>query len=191
MEETGDTTRLCRWIERLDQGDEAAMGELICHFQERLLHLAEKMLRRFPGVTRWEAGEDLRQMALIRLSRSLRDVKPESSRQFFGFAALQLRRELLNLAERYSRLATTSGNAISDLSAPSTNAPDTLISWTEFHATVDALPEQLAVVFRLVWYDGLTQSEVADLLCISLKTVKNRWRDARIKLSESLPDRFG
>jgi RNA polymerase sigma-70 factor (ECF subfamily) len=179
----------------MDRGDDGALNELIEHFQERLEHLAAKMLRDYPRVRRWEAPDDVLQNALIRLSRALREVRPSSSKEFFGLARLQLRRELLNLAERYAnRLSQSeaSGVDVRDRVEPSKNEPSRLISLAEFEVAfqkqVDALAEPLREVFCLIWYDGLTQPEAAEFLGVSLRMVKYRWRDARIEIADALPD---
>lgn len=67
-----------------------------------------------------------------------------------------------------------------------TGEPSTLAEWGEFHRAVDALSDEAKEVFGLIWYDGFTQQETADLLEVSLKTVQRRWQDARIALAEVL-----
>src|SRR5262249_56346137 len=64
---------------------------------------ARRMLRRFPAVHRWEQTDDVLQNAQLRLLRALQAVTPDSTRAFFGLAAEQIRRELLDLARRYAR----------------------------------------------------------------------------------------
>jgi DNA-directed RNA polymerase specialized sigma24 family protein len=94
------TTQLRRWAARIRAGDRAACEEMLRAAQSRLERLARKMMRRFPGVARWEESGDLLQNALLRLLRALEHVKPTSVRSFFGLAAERMRRELLDLARR-------------------------------------------------------------------------------------------
>ena len=68
---------------------------------ERLTRIAAKMLKGYPGVARWEQGDDVAQNALIRLDRALRAVTPPTARDFFRLAAAQVRRELIDLARHY------------------------------------------------------------------------------------------
>jgi DNA-directed RNA polymerase specialized sigma24 family protein len=63
--------------------------------------MASVMLRRFPGVARWEETGDILQGATMRLLRSLETLSPNSVAEFLGLAALQMRRELLDLARRH------------------------------------------------------------------------------------------
>jgi RNA polymerase sigma-70 factor (ECF subfamily) len=59
-------------------------------------------------------------------------------------------------------------------------------SWTEFHRQVDALPCEARETFDLLWYQGLTQAEAAEVLGVSEPTVKRRWRAARVQLAAAL-----
>ena len=61
---------------------------------------------------------------------------------------------------------------------------ETLLGWAEFHDGVSSLPDDEAEVFGLLWYHELTQEEAADVLGVSLSTLKRRWQSARIRLME-------
>jgi RNA polymerase sigma-70 factor (ECF subfamily) len=64
--------------------------------------------------------------------------------------------------------------------------PATLEGWARFHEQVEALPGEEREVFNLLWYEGLSQGEVAALLGVGLRTVKRRWQKARLLLYEGL-----
>ena len=59
------------------------------------------MFRNYPHLRRWEQTDDVFQTAALKLHRSLAEVKPESVRQFFGLAATQIRRTLIDLARHH------------------------------------------------------------------------------------------
>src|SRR5262245_20688111 len=59
------------------------------------------MLKGFPKVHRWEQTDDVLQNAALRLHRTLQQMAVEPSRHFFRLAALNIRRELLDLAKHY------------------------------------------------------------------------------------------
>jgi hypothetical protein len=59
------------------------------------------MLGRFPTVRRWADTGDVLQSALVRLLGALKQVDVPSTRAFFGLAAEQMRRELLDLARHF------------------------------------------------------------------------------------------
>jgi DNA-directed RNA polymerase specialized sigma24 family protein len=73
-----------------------------------------------------------------------------------------------------------------DSPAADTNEPGRLTDWTEFHAQVEALPDEQKEVFNLVWYQGLTQVEAAALIGVTERVVKWRWRAARLTLHQAL-----
>src|SRR5262245_62623942 len=95
------TVQIQAWLDRLRGGDESARCELLGCACERLRNLARKMLRGYPNVRRWEQTDDVLQTAVIRLHRALQQVPVQTSLDFFRLAALNIRRELLDLARHY------------------------------------------------------------------------------------------
>jgi RNA polymerase sigma factor (sigma-70 family) len=188
--EVGHTTQLQNWLTVLDRDDVRA--EIIEHTCERLRGLARRMLRGIPGVHRWTETDDVLQNALIRLHRSLAEVRPQSARQFYGLATTQIRRELLDLARSQfgpegigKNHQTDGGVAAAELA---TTEPQSLEDWTAFHEEVEKLPDQEREVFGLLWYGGLPQADAAKVLGISLATLKRRWQSARLHLGKVLHD---
>jgi RNA polymerase sigma-70 factor (ECF subfamily) len=55
-----------------------------------------------------------------------------------------------------------------------------------FHESVEALPQELKIVVEQLWYNGLTQSDAAKILGISLATLKRRWTQARLLMADSI-----
>ena len=190
----GETARLLD-LHRL--GDENALNDLIVHSCERLRHLASRMLKTYPKVGRWEDTGDVLQNALLRLCQALKAMKPESVRHFYSLAALQIRRELLDLAAHHhgpqghgAKHHTDGGGKAADDQGGAfdkhPHEPDCLDGWTDFHQSVEALPEEERELFALLWYEELTQEEAAAVLNISLRTVRRRWQSARLKLAEAM-----
>jgi RNA polymerase sigma-70 factor (ECF subfamily) len=201
MAESSDLTlRIQGWIDRLRAGDESARQELLNCACERLTRLTHKMLQGFPRVRRWEETGDVLQNSLMRLHRSLADVKPATAVDFFRLAALNIRRELLDLAKHHygpegsaahhasiGPRSDTDSNAPAILDRPDDDTgPDPLASWTEFHEQIERLPDEDREVFDLLWYQGLSQAEAGKVLGISERTVKRRWQAARLRLYQSL-----
>jgi RNA polymerase sigma-70 factor (ECF subfamily) len=193
----GETTLIGQLLGRLRAGDVQARDELLEIAGARLNRLARKMLRSYPGVARWEQTDDVLQNAALRLHRALREVTPESPRSFFNLAAVLMRRELIDLARHHYGphglgahhksvgQADTRGTAIEG-PATETDEPGALADWGEFHDRVEALPDEPREVFNLIWYQGLTQAEAAEVLGLTERVVKWRWRAARLALHEAL-----
>jgi RNA polymerase sigma-70 factor (ECF subfamily) len=188
-------------LDRLRGGDASAESELLNCACERLRYLARKMLKSYPRVQRWEQTDDVLQNAVVRLHRTLRQVTIETSRDFFRLAALNIRYELLDLVKHYygpqghgARHASwhagdsTSQDGRSDSAEPAdlTGEPSRLAAWGEFHEHIAALPDEEREVFDLLWYQGLSQAEAAELLGVSERTIKRRWQTARLKLHDAL-----
>jgi RNA polymerase sigma-70 factor (ECF subfamily) len=197
---SGDqTTRLNLWITRLRDGDDSALDAILSFFQNRLARLTHEMLKGYPIVRRMEQTSDVLQNSMLRLSRALRDfagrltttegAESFHTRDFFRLAALQIRRELLDLAKHYRSRPGLVHATGSDPPAGSTWDTDRLEKWTEFHEQAAALPEKAREVFDLLWYQGMKQAEAAELLGVDVRTVKARWLDARLRLNAVLQGR--
>jgi RNA polymerase sigma-70 factor (ECF subfamily) len=194
------STYLQQCLDRLRAGDECARQELLVGACARLNELTRTMLKDYRRLKRWEQTDDVLQNALLRLHRSLQDVTPPSLRDFYRLAALQIRRELIDLARHYfgpegPGLHHHSNAAEGDSRRTPKPAyeqpvaaeePGTLAAWGEFHWQVDNLPEEEREVFDLVWYQGLKHTEAAALLGVSARTVKRRWQAACLRLHEAL-----
>jgi RNA polymerase sigma-70 factor (ECF subfamily) len=151
------------------------------------------MLSEFQRVRRWTETADVLQNALVRLVAALRDVKPQSSREFLTLAALQIRRELLNLTRKFygpEGLGANHESAVAggpDGRAPVEKAdlshePCSLAQWTELHQHIEVLPDEEREVVDLLFYQGLSQAEAAALIDVSVRTVQRRWHAALVKL---------
>ena len=190
-------TQIGRLIKRMNQADDAALEELVQHSANRLESLARQMLRGYPALRRWVETDDVLQNALMRLLRALQAVQPESASHFLSLAALQIRRELVDLARHYfgpaglaarhesrggSDSTSDSGVEVSDLS----HEPSTLAQWCELHEQLAALPDDQREVVNLLFYQGLNQHEAADVLGVSVRTVQRRWHTALARLHEKL-----
>jgi len=50
------------------------------------------------------------------------------------------------------------------------------------------LPAEECEVVELIFYQGWTQAEVADLLDVTVRTVQRRWQSALLQLHQDLND---
>lgn len=186
------------WIDRLQAGDESARKELINCACEQLTVLTRKMLRGFQRLKRWEETMDVMQNATLRLCRTLEQVKPKTAVEFYRLASMNIRRELLDLTKhhyramgpgaRHESVGPTGPDDSRPAFDPATDSeePTRMAAWTDFHAKVEGLPDEEREVFDLFWYQGLPQADIAQMLNVTERTVKRRWRSARMLLHDAL-----
>jgi RNA polymerase sigma-70 factor (ECF subfamily) len=195
-EPTLNTTQLHHWLARYRAGDPAAANSLLRATCDRLEALARKMLRGFPKVRLHVQTDDVLQNALVRLLRALETMEPASLRDFFNLAAVQLRRELLDLARHFRPIIQheaaplgqpgANGKPAEPEPVDRTDEPQDLDRWTRFHEEVDRLPAEEREVVSLVFYHGWTQAEVAEQLGVTVRTVQRRWQAALLTLHDLL-----
>jgi RNA polymerase sigma factor (sigma-70 family) len=197
------STQMRLLIHRVLAEDAGAFDDLVVAATERLRRLSHAMLSHYPQVKRWEDTEDVLQLVLWRLHRSLTEVRPTTSREFFGLAATQIRRSMIDLLRHHhgplgngahhlsrggGQAADDSGGLLAEAIDDSSH-PASLQDWSAFHEAVDRLPDEEREVFALTWYQGLTRVDIAMLLNISEKTVIRRINRARLMLQKELgPD---
>ena len=197
MAEQSDT-QIESCLRMLQAGDENAKDLLIEHSCERLRRLARKQLSGFPLVKRWEDTDDVLQAALLKLHRSLDEVKPDTVRGYFGLAATQIRRRLTDLARKHGGPQGIGSNHATNAAKDDERGPErydigdqqdgptTLSQWTSFHEAVGTLPDPQRECFDLLFYQDMKQHEAAEVLNVDVRTVKRRWRDAKLTLQEQL-----
>jgi RNA polymerase sigma factor (sigma-70 family) len=169
-----------------------AVRDLLERAADRLQMLCSAMLhRQYPRLSRPPLNlraEEMLSAVAERLLRSLHEVRPEGTRQFFALVNRHLRWELNDLARRLDEqsaelvaldeaaLAPEPSDAVLDLRA------------RRILEAIDRLPPEEREVFELVRIQGLGQAEVAELTEVSTKTVQRRLSRGLLRLAEQLGD---
>lgn len=192
--------RLAACLERLSAGDASARDELIAIACERMRGIAHRMLRSFPTVRRWDETDDVVQNAAMRLFRAITQITPRDPRGFIGLAAVQIRRELLDLARKHSGPESYAANHETNMQRvdgdyrpkvdeahAQVEPSDRLDRWTRLHEAAAGLPDDERELFHLVWYLGLKQDDASKLLGCAVRTVKRRWDSAKQLLAAAMP----
>lgn len=191
----GDTT-LQRLLDDACLHRPDAYRELLLRACDRLRLLAGKGLRGFTALRRWVETDDVLQQAMLRLHRSLQEVRPSTVGDFFVLAGLQIRRELHDLHRHHfgphgigTNHHTDGHGRADDMQGPLSTVAENAqmpVGWDRFHDFVEALPEEERAVVDCLFIGELTQEETAQVLDVSLRTVKRRWQSARIRLQEAI-----
>jgi RNA polymerase sigma-70 factor (ECF subfamily) len=198
----GETTaRVQSALDRFRAGDGQALDDIFARSAQRLEQMARRMLRgSFARVATLEQTADVVQEAVIRLLRALPETPLSSPLEFYRLSARTMRRTLIDFARHHYGpegsaanrahvpFAGTSTAPGLDPRADNTHNPESLAAWAEFHERVATLPDVQREVFDLLWYSELSQEDAAQLLAVSVPTVKRRWRDAKLAIIEMLGD---
>ena len=152
-----------------------------------------ELARRQMGAER--AGHSLQPTALVHeawLRLGGNDAVPwEGRAHFFGSAAESMRRILVDHAR--SRNAQKRGAhgqrlPLDAVELAAADDPGLVLALDEALVRLQAHDERLARVVRLRFWAGLGEKEVAELLAVSERTVRNDWQLARGWLARELKD---
>jgi RNA polymerase sigma-70 factor (ECF subfamily) len=171
---------------------EPLVRALLARAVHRLRFLCSALLHRsYPRLTRAPVNleaDELLGAVVERLLKSLQHARPESVRQFFALANQHMRWELNDLARRLDEkgrpVELVEGLAL----APESSGSSLSLDARRMLQAIESLPEEEGEVFSLVRIQGLSQTEVAELLGVSSKTVQRRLNRSLLLLTEVLAD---
>ena len=181
-------SELTRVLDRVQQGDARAAGELLPLVYDELRQLASAKM------ARESAGHTLQPTALVHEAwlRLGGDAAPtfENRAHFFGAAAEAMRRILIERARR--RLAAKRGSGVEvvdldEIEIPSPVADDDqLLAVNEALEKFSALDPRKAELVKLRYFVGMSFDEAASALGIAVPTAKQWWAYARAWLTVEL-----
>ncbi len=169
-------------------GDAAASEALMPLVYDELRRVAHRHLR---GE---RAGHTLGTTALVNeawLKLAGQDAPFSNRAHFLGIAALAMRRILISYAKGRQAQKRGSGERAVTLEpgrVPDPSAPAELLALDDALEELLALDERAGHVVLYRFYAGLTEPEIADVLGVSVPTVKRDWRRARAWLATALED---
>jgi RNA polymerase sigma factor (sigma-70 family) len=193
--------RLTACLDRLAAGDHSARDEILEACQHRLRVLSHRLLGKFARVRRWDGTDDVMQNAAMRLHRALGETVPDSPRGLMALMAVQIQRELIDLARKHAGPHSWASNhdtnaglngsewecRVDEAAQPDDSREEIPIErWEEFHAAIEALPGDLREVFRMVWYLGLDREAAAKAMGCSVRTLGRMWAEAREQVGAAL-----
>lgn len=172
-------------------GDRTALDELVPKIYAELRRLAESSLRRErPGHTM--RPTDLVSEAYLRLSQGEASQPEWNDRlHFFAIAARNMRQILVDHARRRGAGKRGGGERPVELEevAVDMTRPVLLLDLDDALRRLAEQDERKARAIELLYFGGLTQQEVADVLEISLNTVARDVRFAEAWLRRELSQR--
>jgi len=159
----------------------------------RRLHLlcATLLYRSYPRLTQPPLNvqaDELLGAVTERLLKALREARPRTVRQLFALANQHMRWELNDLARRLDNQPAAVELNEELVAAPASSASGLTSDGLRMLQVIGALPEDEREAFDLVRIQGMTQVEAAELLGVSVVTVKRRLTRGLRLLEEQLAD---
>ncbi|UUO04343.1 sigma-70 family RNA polymerase sigma factor [Blastopirellula sp. J2-11] len=196
---TGDQTTMAvqQYLHELAQMQGRSMAEpvirdLIARSVQRLHMLCQSMLvRSYPRLMQPPLNlqaDEMLSSVVDRLMKAMREVRPDNVRQFFALANQHMRWELNDLARRLDNNALAVELNEAFVAAPESSGSQLSVTAVRILTAIDDLPEAEREVFSLVRIQGMQQTEAAEILDVSTKTVQRRLNRAIMMLSEILND---
>jgi RNA polymerase sigma-70 factor (ECF subfamily) len=109
-----------------------------------------------------------------RLLKALREARPATVRQFFALACQRVRWELNDLARRLDEQPAAVELSDALVPDPASSASGLSPQGQRMLVAIEGLPEEEREAFDLVRIQGMTQTEAARVLGVSVITVKRR-----------------
>ncbi len=170
-----------------NNGDEAALEQLVPMVERELHGLAEAYLRRE------SVGNTLQPTALINEAWmrliDWKNVEWQNRAHFFGVAAGMMRRVLVDHARRRKALKQGGGAMLVSLTQAGAAAAEQtadIIALNDALNTLSTFDEQKGRIVELRFFGGLTEEETAEVLKIPLRTLQREWSMARAWLFKEL-----
>jgi RNA polymerase sigma-70 factor (ECF subfamily) len=176
-----------------DASAEPIIRALLARSVSRLRSLCQALLyRHYPRLTKGPTNletDELLSGVVERLIKAMREIRPQTVRQFFSLASQHMRWELNDVARRLDgRTPAVELEgwrvAANDEASDSGGNPG-------FHRILEAiekLDEDEREVFTLVRIQGITNREAATIIGVNVRTVQRRLNRSIVHLSEMLRD---
>jgi RNA polymerase sigma factor (TIGR02999 family) len=170
-----------RILSVIEQGDPSAAEQLLPLVYDELRKLAAaKLAQEKPGQTLQATA--LVHEAYLRLVGTEPAPHWNSRGHFFAAAAEAMRRILIDQARRRAALKRGGGSAREALDASAIAAPEPDDHLLAVHEALDELAQadaEAATLVKLRFFGGLTMTEAADALGMSVRTAEDVWTYAR------------
>ena len=171
---------------------EPIVAELLTRAVRRLQVLCTTFLHRdYPRLARPPLNMQSEEMlagVVIRLLKALREVRPQTARQFFALANQHMRWELNDLARRLDKQTAAVELLEATAPEPPSSGAEVSPNGSRILEAIENLPDVEREVFDLVRIQGMPQTEAAEVLGVSAKTIQRRLNRSLLLLTEKLAD---
>lgn len=175
-------------LQEWSQGETSALEKLIPLVFDDLREIARRLFRKESDVHTLQPTALVSEVYLRLMDQ--RKINWQNSEQFFGVAALMMRRILVDYAK--GRHAAKRGSGAVKLPLDEAFGVPEMPENLDMVALDEALsrlaefdPRQSQIV-QMRFFTGLSHEEIAEILGLSATTVKREWRTARLWLFHEL-----
>jgi RNA polymerase sigma factor (sigma-70 family) len=194
MSEAGTTAVVQQYLDKLagDSPAEPIVRALLEKSARRLHVLCSSWLfESYPRLTRPPlnvAADEMLGALVERLVKALREVRPQTVRQFFGLANRHIRWELNDLSRRLDQQPHLAAMPPEEVAAPASSGSGLSDCCHRMLEAIERLPEDEREAFDLVRIQGLTHTEASRILGVTPLTVKRRLNRGLRLLATELGD---
>jgi RNA polymerase sigma-70 factor (ECF subfamily) len=180
MEKEHTTAVVQRYLDELagDSPAEPVIRDLLGRAVGRLHQLCAMLLyKSYPRLARPPVNlqsDEMLSAVVERLLKALREARPATARQFFALACQHMRWELNDMARRLDEQPAAEELCDEAVPAPASTASGLTPDSRRILAAIDSLPEGEREAFDLVRIQGMSQTEAAKVLEVSVMTVNRR-----------------
>lgn len=199
MDQENTTLAVQRYLDELPSPAEESAAEpvvraLLAKSVGRLHRLCVSFLyKSYPRLTRPPLNlqvDELLGAVVERLIKALRQARPTGTRQFFSLASQHLRWELNEMARRLDQQPAAAELLDESLPAPASSDSGLTPDARRMLDAIERLPEEEREAFELVRIQGMSQSEAARVLDVSVPTVNRRLSRGLQSLAAELGDLY-
>ena len=184
---TPPTHEVTQLLHAWSNGNEAALADLAPLVEAELRRLARRSLAR-ENVAHSLQASDLVNEAYLRLI-DWKSARWENRAHFFGVAAQLMRRILVDHA-RHRQAEKHGGDALRISLTAAGGEPQhsgtEMLALDETLTTLAGFDERKCRVVELKFFAGLSETEIAEVMKLSLRTVQREWNLARAWLYHQL-----
>jgi RNA polymerase sigma factor (TIGR02999 family) len=192
MDNAPDPQHVTQWLAAWRHGDDHARDQLFAAVYPQLRQIASRFLQHERGDHTLEPTALVNELALRLLGAE--PIAYSDRTHFFALAAQMMRRILIDHAR--ARVAEKRGGVQQRVNLSSVEewqaAPQSedVLTLDEALSKLEQADGRAAKVVELRFFGGLREQEVADVLGVSVITVKRDWKVARAWLVDQLQSRL-